>query len=246
MMQVGFENPNPDFIKAHRATVQRFIGLCHGISMALLQGLERKLGMAPGTLVNLHNISEPSGDQIRCIKCPPQSENDRSTALGEHTDFGSFTVLFNRISGLRVVEPGIQNAYEDWPWVRPKPSHAIINVGDALVKFTNGLLRSNVHRVDPPISTQGHSVRYSLGYFSRPADNVVLKRLDGCAAIPPLQIGQVEEERTSKDWLLSRFMGRRVGVFKGPEHWDTIQGTERLSMGKPVLSNSQRLNAKAV
>jgi isopenicillin N synthase-like dioxygenase len=231
-MQSGPENPNPLYIKDHRIHLQKFIRLCHGISMTLIGGLERELGMEPKTLTKLHNFTSQSGDQIRFIKCLSQQANDRSTALGEHTDFGSLTVLFNRIAGLRIVEPGVESSYDDWPWVRPKPGHAIINVGDALVKFTNGLFRSNIHRVDPPPSNQASSIRYSLGYFSRPADDVILKRVEGYDAIPPLAPAQVEEGRTSKDWLLSRFMGRRVGVFKGPEHWDTIQGTELMSQRK--------------
>ena len=32
--------------------------------------------------------------------------------------------------------------------------HAIVNLGDAMVNFTNGLLRSNIHRVVSPPGEQ--------------------------------------------------------------------------------------------
>ena len=48
-----------------------------------------------------------------------------------------------------------------------------MNLGDALVKFSAGVLRSNIHRVVPPPGVQGCETRYSLVYFSRPEDEVV-------------------------------------------------------------------------
>lgn len=52
-------------------------------------------------------------------------------------------------------------------------------MGDAMVKFTAGILRSNVHRVVPPLGEQANLTRNSLVYFSRPEDSVVLKQLRG-------------------------------------------------------------------
>lgn len=89
------------------------------------------------------------------------------------------------------MEPGVDNAWDDWPWVPPKSNHAIINLGDAMVKLTNGLFRSNVHRVDPPPSEQASATRFSLVYFSRPTDHVLLKRVQGSELIPPLAEGVV-------------------------------------------------------
>ncbi len=120
-----------------------------------------------------------------------KSRSSLAVQVGEHTDFGSITVLFNRLAGLRIVEPGVNNAWEDWPWVPPKSNHAIINLGDAMVKLTNGLFRSNVHRVDPPPSEQASAARFSLVYFSRPMDDVLLKRVQGSELIPPLAEGMV-------------------------------------------------------
>ena len=114
-----------------------------------------------------------------------------------------------------------------WVYVRPLEGHAIVNLGDAMVKFTNGLLRSNIHRVVSPPGSQAGGTRYSVVYFSRPEDRVVLKRLES-GGIPELGEGEVEEEVCAKDWIIRRAIGKRVGVFR-EEEWDRAQGTERVS-----------------
>ena len=47
--------------------------------------------------------------------------------------------------------------------------------------------------------------------------------------IPKVGPEEVEEEITAKDWVLRRAMGKRVGNFRGEEHWDRMQGTEAYS-----------------
>ena len=56
----------------------------------------------------------------------------------------------------------------------------MVNLGDAFWSSSQaGLLRSNVHRVVPPPPPQDGLDRFSLVYFSRPEDTVVLRRLKG-------------------------------------------------------------------
>lgn len=134
--------------------------------------------------------------------------------MGGHTDFGSLTVLFNRLGGLQVLPPTSPPSDPDdneaWKYVRPLPGHAIINLGDAMVKFSAGLLRSNVHRVVPPPGREGGRERYSLVYFSRPEDGVLLRRLES-SVIPPLGEGEVEEAVRSEEWVIRRAMESRRG-----------------------------------
>lgn len=93
--------------------------------------------------------------------------------------------------------------------MKPLPGHCIVNLGDAMVKFTNGLLRSNIHRVVSPPGEQAKETRYSLVYFSRPEDEVILKKLEGSDVIPELKEGEQEEEMNSKDWILLQAMRLR-------------------------------------
>jgi isopenicillin N synthase-like dioxygenase len=87
-----------------------------------------------------------------------------------------------------------------------------------LVKFSSGNLRSNIHRVVAPPGEQGSVTRYSLVYFCRPEDDVVLKSL--------VHGGEKEDEEvTAKEWILRRALGRRE-----KEGWEKSAGTEGESM----------------
>lgn len=78
-----------------------------------------------------------------------------------------------------------------------------------MVKFTNGLLRSNIHRVVSPPGEQAKETRYSLVYFSRPEDDVVLKRLEGSDVIPELAEGTKEDGMSSVEWIKLQAMRLR-------------------------------------
>ena len=94
-----------------------------------------------------------------------------------------------------------------------------------MVKFTAGILRSNLHRVVNPPGQQGESIRTSLVYFSRPEDEIILKVLDGSDMIDrkrEIQPNSGEDEQiTAKDWIIRRAMGRREGG-----DWKATLGTE--------------------
>ena len=199
---------------------------------------------AAGGLPALHRLHAASGDQIRLVRAPPQEASVAGVALGEHTDFGSVTVLFNRLGGLQVrlpssiaptppvsTSPPLPTEVESrlcadgWTYVRPLPGHCIVNLGDALVKFSNGGLRSNVHRVVAPPGQQGSVERYSLVYFCRPEDDVLLRSLVQSDATRGDREQEEEEQVTAKEWILRRAMGRRK-----PDGWEKSNGTESISM----------------
>lgn len=167
--------------------------------------------VSKGTLQSLHRLDAISGDQVRWVRSPPQPPDDRQTALGEHTDYGSVTILFNRLGGLQVLPPN----QDTWAYVKPLKGHCIVNLGDAMVKFTAGVLRSNIHRVANPPGAQQNEVRYSLVYFNRPQDDVILKTLEGSRMIDEkkraLGIGE-EKEVTAKAWIMDRAFNRTLGT----------------------------------
>ncbi|KAI2723554.1 hypothetical protein CBS147318_485 [Penicillium roqueforti] len=217
--------PAPETLHKSRARLESFMQGSHAIVTLILDILNDKLALPKNTLSNMHRLRTVSGDQVRFIKAPPQPLDDRRTALGQHTDFGSVTVLFNRLGGLQVLPPG---ADAEWVYVRPLPGHAIVNLGDAMVKFTNGLFRSNIHRVVAPPGLQAESTRYSLVYFARPEDSVMLRRLEESDRIPVMEDGQTEEVINSKDWIIRRALGRRVDRVDDLDY-EKSAGTEQLS-----------------
>jgi len=212
--------PAPEVLYPHRPVLKSYMQQSHAIVTLLLRLLNARLDLPPDTLPSKHRLYATSGDQVRFVHSPPQPVDDRKTALGEHTDFGSVTILFNRLGGLQVLPPNSN----EWCYVKPLRHHAVVNLGDAMVKFTRGVLRSNIHRVVNPPGDQGDSTRMSLVYFARPEDDVVLKPLEGSRVVDASKTGMEEddEEITAKDWILRRALGRRTGG-----DWEKSGGTEK-------------------
>ena len=90
----------------------------------------------------------------------------------------------------------------------------MVNMGDAMVKFSDGIVRSNLHRVAYAPGEQAMCDRYSLAYFTRPEDDVVMKPL--VAAGETRKKG--EKRFTSKEWLAMRSALYRNGgeVMRSP------------------------------
>jgi isopenicillin N synthase-like dioxygenase len=83
-----------------------------------------------------------------------------------HTDFGSITLLMNWLGGLQVWSESARKAGPlepdsegEWLWVKPKKGCAIINLGDAMVRFTNGALCSGRYVNETLILRSGFGLR---------------------------------------------------------------------------------------
>lgn len=205
--------PTPSVLTRSRPAFQSLMRKSHSIASLILDIINDDLGLPPSTLTNLHRIDAPSGDLVRLIKAPPHPASVRGAiSLPAHTDYGSVTIVFNRLGGLQVFSPPGPDA--KWLYVKPLPDHAVINIGDAMVKFTAGVLKSNLHRIVAPPGEQGNYTRYSLLYFSRPDDDVVLKPLGGSVRIPvsiPVSAEKGGEVLvTAKEWVLRRGMSGRA------------------------------------
>ena len=82
---------------------------------------------------------------LRLLHYPPISKNSPSDLYGSapHTDFGCLTILAqDEIGGLQV-----QTREGKWIDVPKLEGSFVVNVGDMLSRYTNGLLRSTPHRV---------------------------------------------------------------------------------------------------
>ncbi|KAI0049475.1 Clavaminate synthase-like protein [Auriscalpium vulgare] len=199
--------------------------VCFGI-------FDQKLGLPDGTLARLHPLDEHSGSESRCIKVPgnlPYSA-DKAT-LGSHTDFGSLSFLHNRLGGLQVFPPGV----EEWKYVKPLPGHAICNIGDALTVFSGGILRSNVHRVvdsicRPPPKAQAAYERWSLVHFTRPGQSIMMQPLEQspmvAESVAKAPGGKYNTGVNAGAWFARRIQYQRLANRKGPESWMASRGTE--------------------
>lgn len=172
-----FSHPPP--ISQNRPQIKDFYTHAHTILMHLMSHIETHLGLKAGTMASLNPLDQLSGTSLRFLKAPalPPHSAPRAGFYG-HTDLGSMTMLFNIVGGLQVLVPPDAEAIEsNYRYVKPQPGCAIINLGDAMVPWSGGLLRSNMHRIAMAPGEQKSVDRYSVAYLMRPAANVSMRRL---------------------------------------------------------------------
>jgi len=116
---------------------------------------------------------------------------------GEHTDYGSLTLLIqDNAGGLQV-----QGADNTWHDGEPIPGAMVVNTGDMMNVWTNEHFRSTKHRVTFPANARTQE-RYSIAFFVNPnADALITpirKSASEIAKHRPIMAG---------DWLLSKLKG---------------------------------------
>lgn len=142
--------------------------ICEAYIQAML-ALSRRLMQLMALSLNLPEtyFDATSGSPmvaLRMIRYPahPQDADDRTFGAGAHTDWGAITILAQDAHG------GLEVQMPDGSWVAAKPIENcfVVNLGDMIPRWTNGLYHSNPHRV---LNTHsGGAPRYSIPFFYEP------------------------------------------------------------------------------
>lgn len=173
--------PLPQLIQTQLPLFTSFLNHGQRIIATISSSITAQLSLPENTLTSLTTPAKPSGTVVRLIKafaCP--QEEDLRTSMIHHVDFGTITLLANVLGGLQILPPGKSATDEGaWRWARPEPRCLIVNLGDAMVQWTGGLLRSNVHRIRYPPGQQRYFDRYSLAILARPERDASMKRRIG-------------------------------------------------------------------
>lgn len=94
---------------------------------------------------------------------------------GAHSDYGLITLLAtDGVSGLQICK-NKDACPQKWEDVPPLKGGFIVNLGDMLERWSNGIFKSTLHRV--VISSQE---RYSIAYFLEPSHDCIVKCLPTC------------------------------------------------------------------
>ena len=195
-----------------------FTTAAHEALLVILGSLSRILEISEtDNLIHKHRIDQPSGDHLRFVRYAADvlQKAETKVMLIPHTDFGTLTLIVTETPGLQIHEAQTNK----WLDVEPRPSFAVINVGDALVKFTNGVLHACHHRV---VSSKQVAAKHSLGYFLRPEDDVPLRTI-ASPAIPRPQYP--EAHILSKDWTARRVAASKAVSFQREKNWGNLRGT---------------------
>jgi isopenicillin N synthase-like dioxygenase len=127
---------------------------------------------------------------IRLLHYPTQSGpfSEETIGTGAHTDHECFTILCqDRIQALQV-----RNRRGDWIDAPPIRGTFVINIGDLMARWTNGIFASTLHRVS---NLSGHT-RYSLPCFIGANAGALIEALPSCisserpAKYPPVLAGE--------------------------------------------------------
>ncbi|KAJ7573431.1 Clavaminate synthase-like protein [Mycena floridula] len=213
------------------STIIPYITKSMAVAETLVEVFNEKLGLPAGEIMKRHLVTDVSSCETRSTRNPPNAIPGR-LAIGAHSDFGSLTILQNRLGGLQVLPPGSTT----WTHVKPIPGLSICNLGDAMVIFSGGILRSNLHRVIPPPGVQNTLERYSLGYFMRPSNDAPLCPI---SELSPM-IAEANEKNKEKgydtgctafEWISRRVKFQRINNRTktdnfGDESWKASRGTE--------------------
>jgi isopenicillin N synthase-like dioxygenase len=204
--------------------ISDFVSASHDILGLVLARLSNAFRLGPSDdLRTMHRKSGQSGDHCRLIKYTPvfsTPARDPHLMFFPHTDFGTLTLVYSKQPGLEIYS----HEQGQWQPVMPRPDCVVVNVGDALHKFTNGILRSCLHRVTyrGPLAGKGKTEKYSLAYFLRPEDGVLLAPLTS-PLIEPLAAD--EAPVSIVDWTREREKSYTAAAFAETKDWSRLRGT---------------------
>jgi len=122
---------------------------------------------------------------LRLLNYPALNETPAPGQLraGAHTDYGTVTVLRadDAPGGLQVLVPS--RTGDRWTAVPAVAESLIVNLGDAMARWTNNRWRSTLHRVvTPPTSLAATSRRQSIAFFHNANWDAVIECIPSCLA----------------------------------------------------------------
>lgn len=177
----------PSQVRDHADVFDSYIQSSQIIIQTICRILDSGFQLPEGSFWAKYCPDQESFTMFRLIRLPPcNTEEDKRASMVTHTDFGTITLLVNILGGLQVLEPGQKDINQNWKYIKPEAKCLIVNMGDAMVEWSGGVLRSNLHRVSYAPGDQSQHARYSIAYLRRPAKEADMKRLRG-GLVPDLE-----------------------------------------------------------
>jgi len=144
---------------------------------------------------------------LRLLHYPHIGSNDVAPGqlrAGAHSDYGTLTLLRqdDAPGGLEV-----RGADGRWHAVPAEDGAYVVNIGDALERWTAGRWRSTLHRVQIPSASSGSNQRQSIAFFHNANWDAVIDVLAPCRPVS----GDVAEPITAGQHLMERFLSTQQG-----------------------------------
>lgn len=179
------ENDDAGFdARDFRETMQEFFEKGKELHRVTMRGIAIALGLEEGFFDGFVRVGD---NTLRLLHYPPVAKRlfkEGRVRAGAHSDYGSVTLLFQDTrGGLQVENPNGKG----WMDVGPREGCVVVNAGDLLSRWSNGLVKSTKHRVVEPPLLDGHGgggdeiipARYSVAYFCNPDFDRWIEALPG-------------------------------------------------------------------
>ncbi|KAK5174130.1 uncharacterized protein LTR77_001210 [Saxophila tyrrhenica] len=197
--------PREEDLPGFYATVREYYAEVLGLARHLFRLFALALGLEEGAFDGM--VTHPGGI-ARLLYYPPSKDprpleagrKDDEIGLGAHTDYECFTILLcSSAPGLEILSPE-----DEWVEAKAVEGGFVVNVADFLMRWTNGVYKSTVHRV----VNRTREERYSVPFFFSINYDQMVETLPSCitpgnpSRYPPVRAGEYVLERlkaTAKD-----------------------------------------------
>jgi isopenicillin N synthase-like dioxygenase len=179
-------SPNlwPASLPEMRSAWERYYRTMADLSARLLSLMAVALNLRSdhfGPLIDRHTSA------MRALDYPGGEGSTGGLGAGAHTDYGTLTVLLAdpAVGGLEVADPD-----GHWRPVDPVDGAFVVNLGDAMARWTNDRWRSTLHRVQVPSRR-----RQSIAFFHNANWDALIDCLPTCLEPgerprhPPIEAG---------------------------------------------------------
>ncbi|KAH7068051.1 hypothetical protein BKA63DRAFT_521032 [Paraphoma chrysanthemicola] len=205
------ETPNmwpsgDDEARVFKSTMMSFFETCKSLHMQVMRAIALGMGIEESWF---DGFTDAGDNTLRLLHYPGVSKkifkrNDGQLQVraGEHSDYGSITLLFQDVrGGLQVRSP--KGTFVD---ATPIEGTIVVNAGDLLARWSNDTIKSTKHRVvEPPpraedADKEEYPPRYSIAYFCNPNYERMIEAIPGTYEEAGRKYGDV----TSGDYLIQR------------------------------------------
>ncbi|MFN6536072.1 MAG: isopenicillin N synthase family dioxygenase [Nostoc sp. EkiNYC01] len=172
------------------ACIVAFYDSCTKLANTVLQTFALALDLPEDFLTTRHNQNNHT---LRSLHYPPLQTPPKpgQVRAGEHSDYGSITLLFqDNVGGLEV-----RTTAGEWIEAAAIDDTVIVNTGDLMQRWTNHVFCSTKHRVMIPNDDRINQSRYSIAFFCHPNDDIEIACLESCQKerspiYPPILAGE--------------------------------------------------------
>jgi isopenicillin N synthase-like dioxygenase len=195
--------PTQDEVPDFQDTLVSMEQRCWQVAMDVLSCFADRLGFDRDFFTRAH---DPNGagyqSTVRLLHYFPMSADDFDDGqwrAGAHTDYNCLTLLFQRDgqSGLQVC-PGEDARTGAWTSVDPDESLITCNIGDMLMRWSDDLLKSTLHRVRGPRAGEPVVSRYSVAFFAQANKPAMIETPKG--TYQPMSAGEYLQRRINANF----------------------------------------------